>query len=1746
MKNKVLQLLMLFCFACFGMARATVVTIGTGTNTGQNSLPVKTDWNYSLTQQIFTADEVGMSGAINAISFNYTNSAGAFSMSDIQVYMKHVSTTQFNSSSDMVMVGPSDKVFEGTFSASGAGWVTVNLDTPFIYDGNNNLLICFYTPVANFVGSYGNMFYYTNTYTNTEENIYSSMALYSSSYIDFTNIDYDFVAWANYNFRANIQIDITPIMSIPFTENFTTSSPPGNWTRYRGWLNHIMNGTASLTTYTGDQGWRFGTANGVFNNHARINIWSNVINYWLLTPIVAMQNNCQLTFELALTKYYGTLQPAVSGEQPDDRFVVLASTDYGSTWTILREWNNTGSSYVYDNILLAGEDVAIDLSAYQGTNLMIAFYGESKVANNGDNNLHIDNVSIDYIPTCQKPTNFHVSDIAERSVVLTWDAPADQNHWEVGYKTDSDPYYMWWTEPIETPYLFSGHPNNPLQPETHYTVKIRPICGTTYGSFSKEIDFTTLEACPVPTNLTITNVTPHGVTAVFEPGSPTQTLWSFNYTTTNVPPTYANGTTFSHTINYPEYWEAFQSNTHYYLWVGIECPEDNNNYHWGEPAEFTTPEACPAVDVSHEVEIEDVQPHSVSLSWEAYQGMATQWQVFYNLYPYLPNDENYINEVAVVTDEPYVTIDSLLGDYDYHFWIRSYCGEWHNEPEWSSWSDMITAHTLVSCPAPTNLVVRTTANSAIITWTPGQPDQHLWTVEIMSEDWGDYPPTFEVDVPYITFDEEFLDGMIDDGNCYEKSFTVYVYEECGGEDGTSEAAELEFIVTDRQFVTVYDGEDVNNRIPAYIYYFDDFTKSQFVIPAEDLTEMIGTPISSMTFYTEDLDTYDYTTLSPANVFLLEVDYTEISEFEPSGQNVYTGYFHIEKRNGHYELTINFSTPYIYQGGNLLVGIENTVDNGYKNIYFYGQTVNGASISGSNGSSTGTIPAEQQNFIPKTTFGFLPTCEPKSLPYSYGFEDDSELDCWTMLDCHYASGISSNAYYEGGYGFEFHWNTTPPQYLISPQFEGTTGMNVSFSYKNYSDTYPETFQVGYSTTTKSSNAFIWGDEVTAYGQTWHLYEAFYPIGTKYVAVKLTSDDMYFLYLDNFNFEPALCMDEDQCELTFTLHDSWGDGWNGAAINVRDVATNELLASVSAPSHGGGNHASIDYYSLFACDGRELRFEWVNGEYDNECGYSIADLNGNIVLSGGSSELSEPFYYTTNCTKQYIFIVNGNWNNGGNWNYAEVPDEGSDVIIRADAVIPAGYTAYAYDVVLDGGSITIEDGGQLWHRTNGLEVTMKKNIVGYGDTNNQNHYYLLAHPFNENIPVPEEMKASGCDLYKFNELEPEAEWRNNRQEPINELRQLSGYLFASPIDMELSFTGSTMKSGSYYLPEVEYYEDPNSNFNGWALWGNFLTCNIYVYTKDDEGEYVPMDVMVYNEAGEKVMLSAGPIPPMSAYFLKLTQSMAVYFLYYRVKPEGVINSLFTVNSNGDQVRFSQGNLQYIGSASTPYWKFADNQWEILGDNGQGSTSQNVDRDLFGWGTSGYNHGSVCYQPWSTSEVYADYRPYGSTTTNLYDETGKAEWGYNAISNGGNTEHLGWRTMTRSEWGYVFNQRTTPSGIRYAKAIVNGVKGMVLLPDDWNASYYSLNATNTPDVNFTSNTISASQWSILEEHGAVFLPESGWRSGTDLNNLTSYGTYWSSQEGNNTHAGCINFNDTYFSPTDTGERSRGFSVRLVFPTR
>ena len=175
-------------------------------------------------------------------------------------------------------------------------------------------------------------------------------------------------------------------------ESFGTTIPTG-WTNMTGLLEDVMSSSATLTS--GSQ-WSFGNNNGVFDNHARINIYgaaSSERKGWLITPAFTLPAGATMSFDLALTAYSGTLvAPATTGT--DDRFVVLVYAD--DAWHILREWNNSGSTYVYNDIpyTATGETVDdIDISAYVGKIVKFAFYGESTVSN-ADNNLHIDNVVI--------------------------------------------------------------------------------------------------------------------------------------------------------------------------------------------------------------------------------------------------------------------------------------------------------------------------------------------------------------------------------------------------------------------------------------------------------------------------------------------------------------------------------------------------------------------------------------------------------------------------------------------------------------------------------------------------------------------------------------------------------------------------------------------------------------------------------------------------------------------------------------------------------------------------------------------------------------------------------------------------------------------------------------------------------------------------------------------------------------------------------------------------------------------------------------------------------------------------------------------------------------------------------------------------------------------------------------------------------------------------------------------------------
>ena len=231
-------------------------------------------------------------------------------------------------------------------------------------------------------------------------------------------------------------------------------------------------------------------------------------------------------------------------------------------------------------------------------------------------------------------------------------------------------------------------------------------------------------------------------------------------------------------------------------------------------------------------------------------------------------------------------------------------------------------------------------------------------------------------------------------------------------------------------------------------------------------------------------------------------------------------------------------------------------------------------------------------------------------------------------------------------------------------------------------------------------------------------------------------------------------------------------------------------------------------------------------------------------------------------------------------------------------------------------------------------------------------------------------------------------------------------------------------------------------------------------------------------------------------------------------GKLPGAFTINAGGDKVWFSQGNLQYVGT-----WQFAENQWDYFGTD-----QYNDHRDLFGFGTGS--------NPNNTSRFPSDY----STFT---------DWGTNAITNGGNTANA-WRTLTSSEWKYLIVDRTPTSDVRYAKATVNNLAGLIILPDDWSTSYYALSNTNTGNAAYTSNEISLTDWiNSLEAHGAVFLPAAGQRYYTDTPENVGVNGFYNSTTPSENASECLYFTSSSTNPQEILSKKFGMSVRLVSET-
>ena len=141
--------MMTLLLAFIGVAKADVVELGEGSTTTNSYLPTYEFYNYSLTQQIYTADEIGTAGTINSIAFYTAASASR----TLQVYLVHTSLSAFSSATAWVVPTSADMVYSGSVSYTAGGWNTLTLSTPFEYNGTDNLCLIVDDNTGSYVSS---------------------------------------------------------------------------------------------------------------------------------------------------------------------------------------------------------------------------------------------------------------------------------------------------------------------------------------------------------------------------------------------------------------------------------------------------------------------------------------------------------------------------------------------------------------------------------------------------------------------------------------------------------------------------------------------------------------------------------------------------------------------------------------------------------------------------------------------------------------------------------------------------------------------------------------------------------------------------------------------------------------------------------------------------------------------------------------------------------------------------------------------------------------------------------------------------------------------------------------------------------------------------------------------------------------------------------------------------------------------------------------------------------------------------------------------------------------------------------------------------------------------------------------------------------------------------------------------------------------------------------------------------------
>lgn len=516
MKKHRLLFLWLSLLLCAVGARAEEVTIGDGGEANNSYLPGYNYFNYSYTQQIYTADEIGVAGTINSIAFKNT---GAEKTRTYSIYMALTDKTAFTDGNDWVPMSADDLVFEGEVTFAVGKWTTIDLNAPFAYDGSSNLIVA----VADNTGSYSSsphMACLVFSASNQAIRAYRDASAY-----DIANPGAN---GATMNIKNQIVLDITagggPTCPKPKgvkITSTTTTTATVEWNAEEGtqYNIHVLS-ESSEDFYT-----------GVTSPYTITGLEAST------TYTVQVQTACSETDQSDWTSQ--TPFSTAICEEEDQCLVSYTLTDsYGDGWNgnaikvvdiekgkVLGTLT-IGSGYTVEGALpvCPGREIQFEwvLGSYPGEASWVIYdvNGDVICEGQGASTMKTGDVLATYLvdcsmATCAKPKDLKLDEVSAYSATLSWTPGAeDQSAWEIVYSTEAD-----FDPDTATPVAVNSNPFDltGLEAETTYYAYVRAACSDTdHSKWSNVLSFTTLEACPTPTYLTVPSITATSATINWE------------------------------------------------------------------------------------------------------------------------------------------------------------------------------------------------------------------------------------------------------------------------------------------------------------------------------------------------------------------------------------------------------------------------------------------------------------------------------------------------------------------------------------------------------------------------------------------------------------------------------------------------------------------------------------------------------------------------------------------------------------------------------------------------------------------------------------------------------------------------------------------------------------------------------------------------------------------------------------------------------------------------------------------------------------------------------------------------------------------------------------------------------------------------------------------------------------------------------------------------------------------------------